>query len=92
MIRTPHFTLTDEQLVSLVEALEHAVDDLHGYHKYLLDSAPNEPDADLDELDDVVLMVEEDLAKWTYLHEELQGLVDARPKLTFVKPFNPENN
>jgi hypothetical protein len=91
MIRTPHFTLTDAQLDSLVDALVYALDDIGEYIDYLHKEAVKEDANDAD-LDDAIMFAEEDRSRWTFLRDELQDMIDARPKLTIVKPFNPEHN
>jgi len=90
MIRTPCFTLTDAQLDSLVDALVYAIDDIEGYLEYLYgeqNKGSDDPD-----LEDAIEVAAEDIGRWEYLRSELQDMIDARPKLTIIKPFNPEHN
>jgi hypothetical protein len=86
MIRTPHFTPTDAQLDSLVEALDCAIDSQEDYLEYL-HGKQDDPD-----LEFAIESAAEDIGKWEYLRSELQDMIDARPKLTIIKPFNPEHN
>ena len=90
MIRTPCFTLTDAQLDSLVEALNCAIDSHEGYLDYL--KGEQNKGSDDPDLEDAIESAAEDIGKWEYLREELQDMIDARPKLTIIKPFNPEHN
>jgi hypothetical protein len=92
MIRTPHFTLTDEQLDSLVDALVYALDSHEGYLDHLYAEAGKEEEDRDSDIDNYIEMAEDDRIKWEYLRDELQGLIDARPKLTFGIPINPEMN